>query len=157
VLGVAAYRILWGFVGTRWARFASFLRAPKEAWNYLAGLLRLAPAHHTGHNPAGGWAVAFLLGLALATGATGWLAYQEIGGEALGEFHEGIAATMLVLVVVHVLAVLLSSVLHRENLVGAMITGRKLGAEGDAISSVRPLAALTLLAWTVVLAWWVSR
>lgn len=157
VLGVAAYRVLWGFVGSRWARFASFLRSPGEALRYLMGLLRREPAHFTGHNPAAGWAIALLLVLALCTGFSGWAAYQELGGEWLGELHEGLAATFLGVVIVHVSGVVLSSVLHRENLILAMFTGRKNGQAVEAISSARPLAAFALLAWTAAFAWWLAR
>ena len=157
VMAVAAYRLLWGVVGSRTARFAEFVRGPGQAVAYLKSLLQARPPHYAGHNPAAGLAIVVLLGLGLASGASGWLTYQEIGGEWLEEFHEFLTGTMLGVVGVHLLGVLVGSLAHRENLVLAMITGRKLGEPEEAIRGQRFLAALTLLAWTAAAAWWLAR
>ncbi|MBM3392873.1 MAG: cytochrome B [Betaproteobacteria bacterium] len=157
VTAAAAYRLLWGIVGSRTARFADFVRGPREAAAYLKGLFTFAPRHYVGHNPAGGWAIVLLLALALASGASGWLAYQEIGGEWLEEFHEFLTGAMLAVVGVHVLGVLVGSLVHGENLVRAMVTGRKLGRPEEAIRGQRLVAALMLLAWTAAAAWWLAR
>ena len=157
VMAVAAYRLLWGVVGSRTARFAEFVRGPGQAFAYLKSLLQARPPHYAGHNPAAGLAIVLLLGLALASGASGWLTYQEIGGEWLEEIHEFLTGTMLGVVGVHLLGVLVGSLAHRENLVLAMITGRKLGEPEEAIRGQRFLAALTLLAWTAAAAWWLAR
>ena len=157
VMAVAAYRLLWGVVGSRTARFAEFVRGPGQAVAYLKSLLQARPPHYAGHNPAAGLAIVLLLGLALASGASGWLTYQEIGGEWLEEIHEFLTGTMLGVVGVHLLGVLVGSLAHRENLVLAMITGRKLGEPEEAIRGQRFLAALTLLAWTAAAAWWLAR
>lgn len=121
--GLVVFRVLWGFIGTRHARFTAFLRGPHAALNYLRSLLRGRPEHHVGHNPAGGLAILGLLGLAALTAATGWATLRF--GHAVKEWHETIANLMLALVIVHIAAVLLSSWLHRENLIGAMLHGRK--------------------------------
>ncbi len=157
VIGVALFRLIWGVIGTRHARFAAFLRGPTEGWSYVRGLLGGAPPHYTGHNPAAGWAIAALLLLALASGASGWLAYQDSGGEWAEELHEGITGAMLVVVAVHVLGVVLGSLVHGENLVTPMFTGRKLGEPAQAIAQARPLAAVLLLGWVMSFAWWFSR
>ena len=157
VMAVAAYRLLWGILGSKHARFASFVRGPRQAAGYLKSLLRARPPHYAGHNPAAGWAIVLLLGLALASGASGWLTYQEIGGEWLEEFHEFLTGLMLGVVGVHLLGVLVGSLAHRENLVWAMVTGRKLGELEEAIRGPRVVAALMLLAWTAAAAWWLSR
>ena len=95
--------------------------------------------------------------LVLVTGAAGWLTYQEIGGELFEELHEGLASTMLAVVVVHLVGVAVGSLVHRENLPRTMITGRKIGATRDAIIGARPLAAMVLLGWVGALAWLLSR
>lgn len=154
VVAVAAFRLFWGFAGTRHARFAAFVRGPAAVRRYLTSLLRLEPEAHVGHNPAGGWAILALLGLALLTGLAGWATYEEIGGHWLEELHEGLAATMLTVVIVHVAGVVSGSLAHGENLVRAMFTGRKEGLPEQAIPSARPLAALLLLAWAVAAGWW---
>lgn len=145
--GLVAFRLGWGLVGTRHARFSSFVRGPAAVARYLGSLLRGQPEHHVGHNPAGALAILAMLGLTLAIAASGWALYHELGGDALEELHEALAVAMLALVGVHVAAVLLSSWLHRENLVAAMFTGRKRGAPRDAIGKTwRGLAVLILLA-----------
>lgn len=156
VVAVAAFRIIWGLAGSRYARFGDFVRGPQAVVDYLRSLITSRPEHHVGHNPAGGWAIVALLLLALGAGATGWMTYQELGGHWLEELHEGLAATMLAVVMVHVLGVVSGSVLHGENLVRAMVTGRKLGEAAEAIPSSRPLAALALLAWVAAAGWWLA-
>jgi cytochrome b len=157
VVAVALFRLIWGFLGSRHARFSEFVKAPRAAVDYLKSLLGGEPQHFTGHNPAGGWAIVLLLGLALLTGLSGWLTYQEVAGDWLGELHEGIAATMLAVVGVHLLGVLVGSMAHGENLPRAMVTGMKRGELSEAIVGARPVIALALLAWTATLAWWLSR
>lgn len=157
VMAVAAYRLLWGVVGSRHARFAEFVRGPRQAVAYLKSLLQARPPHYAGHNPAAGLAIVGLLALALASGASGWLTYQEIGGEWLEEAHEFLTGLMLALVGVHLLGVLVGSLAHRENLVWAMVTGRKLGEPQEAISGQRWLGAALLLVWAAAGAWWLAR
>jgi cytochrome b len=156
VLGVATFRLPWGLIGSRYARFKDFVRGPAAVKDYVGGLLRLKPAHHVGHNPAGGWAIVFLLTLGIVTSLIGWAVYNDVGGEWLGELHEGLAAAMLGLVVVHLLGVFSSSLLHGENLARAMLTGRKQGAENEAIPSARSLAAVLLVIWVAAAGWLVA-
>ncbi len=156
VLGVATFRLPWGFIGSRYARFVDFVRGPTAVKDYLTSLLRLQPDHHVGHNPAGGWAIVLLLGLGIVTGLAGWAIYNDIGGHLLEEVHEALAATMLTVVIVHVAGVISGSLLHGENLVRAMLNGHKQGAPEAAIRSARPLAAALLLAWVAVAGWWIA-
>ncbi|OGB07979.1 MAG: cytochrome B [Burkholderiales bacterium RIFCSPHIGHO2_12_FULL_69_20] len=151
--GLLAFRVLWGLVGTRHARFSDFVRGPRAALRYLGGLLRGRPEPHVGHNPAGALAIVALMALGGLIVASGWANYNALGGDLMEELHEALASTMLTVVGVHVLAVMISSRLHHENLVGAMITGRKHGAPGDGITQAwRSVAALMLVAvigfWT---------
>jgi len=157
VVGVVLFRIVWGLVGTRHARFASFVRGPAAAIAYLKGLLSGSAAHASGHNPAGGWAIIALLTLGLLTGASGWAIYNDMGGEWLEEAHEVLASTMLGVVLLHVAGVIAGSLAHHENLVRAMLTGLKQGSSDQAILGARPLAALVLLGWVTVCAWWLAR
>lgn len=128
--GLLAFRLVWGVVGTRHARFASFVRGPRAAWRYLRSLPTARPEHHLGHNPAGGLAIVALLGLIGVTAASGWATYSELGGEWMEELHEGAAGTLMAFVIVHLLGVLVGSLVHRENLVRAMLTGRKKADSG---------------------------
>lgn len=153
--GLVAFRILWGLLGTRYARFASFVRGPKAVAGYVGAMVRGRPVHHTGHNPAGAMAIVALLSLALAVTAFGWATYNEWGGEWLEEAHELVANLMLGVIAVHIAGVFLASWRQRENLVASMITGRKTGRPGEAIRSAwRSVAVLMLLA--VAGFWWLQ-
>lgn len=125
VAGLVAFRLVWGLVGTRHARFRSFAYGPREVAAYLRSLLSRSPRHYLGHNPAGAWMIFLLLGLAIVAAASGYATYNDLGGEFLEELHEGASEAMLALAFVHIAGVAVSSLLHRENLVRAMITGRK--------------------------------
>jgi len=153
--GLVAFRLVWGLVGSRYARFASFVRGPATVVAYLRKLLGGKPEHYLGHNPAGAVAIVLLLLASVAVVATGWAGYNELGGEWLSELHEGAANAMLLLVGVHIAGVVVASRLHRENLVRAMVTGRKDGPATEGIG--RTWASL---AWVLVLAvlgfWWLQ-
>lgn len=135
MLGMIAFRLVWGFVGTAYARFGSFLFKPAAVVGYVRSLLSPSPQHYVGHNPAGGVAIFLLLALGLLIGLSGLGLYWEFGDEDLfEELHEVTANLMLGVVVVHIAGVLISSVLHRENLVRAMFTGYKQAANAVSIT-----------------------
>lgn len=123
--GLIGFRILWGFVGGAHSRFADFLPTPGKVVDYLKSLLRGRPQHYVGHNPAGAVAIFLLLAFGLVAAASGYAAYNEIGGHFMEELHEAAANGMMALVIIHVAGVIVSSWLHHENLVRAMITGWK--------------------------------
>ena len=152
VLAMVAFRLLWGVFGTRYARFDALPLAPQRALAYLKSLVSGRPEHHVGHNPAGSLAIYALLALAAGTALTGLAAFADIGGEWLGELHEGIANTMLAVVIFHIAGVVVGSLAHRENLAAAMLTGRKRGTPGAGIGQPRRLVAATLIA--VVMGFW---
>lgn len=151
---VLMFRMLWGFIGTRHARFRSFWFRPGEVVAYLKSIGRGKAAHWTGHNPAGSYAIFAILAIGLITPITGFLTYQEIGGELMEEPHEFFGNLLLLLVGVHIAGVVLGSLLHRENLVRAMITGHKLGADADAITSTRLWTAFVLAILTTAATLW---
>ncbi|MBL0030342.1 MAG: cytochrome b/b6 domain-containing protein [Rhodanobacteraceae bacterium] len=151
---LVAFRILWGFIGSRYARFSEFVRGPRAIVGYVAGLLRRAPEHFRGHNPAGAIAILALLALAIVVPAAGLATYNDFGGHWVEEAHEIGANLMLLVIAGHVAGVLLSSVLHRENLIGAMFSGRKPGNSSDAIPSARLGVAMLLIAAMLALWTW---
>ena len=154
MVGLVAFRIIWGLAGTRYARFSTFVRSPAAVIRYMASLVRGRPERHIGHNPAGAIAIVAMLLMTWAVGVTGWAAYNSTGGEWLGELHGVVASAMLALVALHVVAVLVSSLLHRENLIGAMVTGYKSGHADEGIRSARwgfaglVMAAVIAWGWT---------
>lgn len=134
VLAVVMLRLVWGAVGDAHARFGQFVRGPRETFGYLAALLRGRAPRHLGHNPLGGWMVVLLLGCVLAVGGTGWLCTTDRywGDDAMFALHSALAWTVVGLVALHVTGVITMSLRHRENLVAAMLHGRKREArEGD--------------------------
>jgi cytochrome b len=171
VLFLVLFRILYGFVGTKYARFSDFLYRPAQIADYLKGLLIGRPKHYIGHNPAGGLMIVILLLSLLSLTLSGIKAYGIKGHVPLAkheisfmtnafadsddkedrdkhnshnrrsqknhrteknekdefweEVHETIAYFTLFLVSIHIMGVLVSSIVHQENLIKAMITGRK--------------------------------
>lgn len=118
---------MWGFIGTRHARFSDFVYRPSEVASHLADSLRLRAKRYLGHNPAGGAMVIALICVLTATAGTGILMENEVFGDAhwLEEVHEVLAQLALLLVGLHIAGVVLTSLEHGENLVRAMVTGRK--------------------------------
>jgi cytochrome b len=124
-LGSVVVRIAWGLVGPRHARFGDFVPTPAEALRHLRDLARGRPGHYEGHNPAAGAMVVVIWLMVLAVGAAGLAMLGGIGGEWLEEVHEVLAWTLLGLVGLHVAGVVVSSLAEHQNLVLAMLTGRK--------------------------------
>lgn len=153
--GLVLFRILWGLVGTRYARFSDFVRSPSAAARYLGAMVHGRAKHYIGHNPAGALAILALLGLSLVVTAAGWASFNEVGGEWLEELHEIAANLMLAVVGVHVAGVAAGSWLHRENLVGAMVTGHKTGRTEQGIRKSWRIVAVLMLA-AVVGFWWLQ-
>lgn len=140
VTGLVLLRLVWGFIGSRHARFSDFVHRPAVVSAYLRDTLRLRARRYLGHNPAGGAMIVLMLATLLITSATGIAVYgiEESAGplamlagssgadeEVLEELHEFCANFMLLLVLVHIAGVLVESLIHRESLVKAMFNGRK--------------------------------
>jgi len=141
VLALIALRLVWGLIGTRHARFNDFVRKPSEILAYVRDALRLRAPRYLGHNPAGGAMVVALMIAIVLTGLSGLAVYgaEELSGPLaplmsslpaswghfFEEVHEVMANLTLVLIVAHVAGVIFSSLSHRENLIGGMITGWK--------------------------------
>lgn len=126
-----ALRLVWGILGTPYARFSQFVRGPAAVLSYLCAMLSGREARHIGHNPAGGAMVVALIAVMSATALTGWLMTMDafFGVPWVEAAHSLAAHGLLLLVLVHIGGVTLASFRHRENLVRAMITGRKREAE----------------------------
>ncbi len=159
--GIIVWRLMWGFIGPRYARFSDFVKGPGESYRYLVSLLRGHVKRYVGHSPAGGAMILALLVCLALTVVTGLIADQgyenaplrqgisitgafaaerqrgeagysgKTGESAIGEAHEILANISLALVVFHILGVGFASIVHRENLVRAMITGQKRADEGE--------------------------
>lgn len=154
LLGLIAFRLVWGFAGTRYAQFRSFLFKPREIAAYMTSLANGNPAHYVGHNPAGSVAIFALLALGVASGATGVMLLQDAGGEALEELHELVSYGMLAIVLLHVGGVIASSVMQRENLAKAMLSGYKSAQPDEGIR--RSHVWLGVIMLVLVAAFWIG-
>ncbi|MEI2741597.1 MAG: cytochrome b/b6 domain-containing protein [Candidatus Competibacter sp.] len=141
IAGLLAFRLFWGFVGPRHARFNDFVRGPGVILRYVKDVLLLRAPRHLGHNPAGGAMIVILLLSLTVTVAAGLGLYGADKGlgplaglladsgdsfiDLLKETHEFFANFTLILVAGHLVGVVWESLLHRENLALAMFTGRK--------------------------------
>ncbi len=152
LLGLLVFRLLWGFAGTRYARFRSFLFNPKEVVVYLLTMIKGKPAHYLGHNPAGSVSVWLLLALGLFICVTGVMALQDDASDLVVDLHGLATNVMLGVILLHLIGVLMSSILHRENLVRSMFTGYK-SAESDE-SIQRSYGWLGVLMIVAVVAFW---
>lgn len=151
MVGLVTFRLVWGLIGTRYARFSNFVRGPQAVTRYASKLMHGHSVHHTGHNPLGAVSIVLMLLCSLAIIYTGWL-YFNGGAHSLKEIHEATAGLMLTLVGIHVMGVLLGCVLQGENLISAMVHGRKHGQPKDSVRwSWWPVALLIL---SVVLGYW---
>ena len=143
ILTLVLFRLLWGFLGGTYARFADFVRGPRAAWTYAKSLLQGRPEFHAGHNPLGGWMILSLLASLLVQAGTGLFANDDImtegplakhvskqASDLLSKVHEVNFDVLLALIVVHVTATLYDLVVKRENLIVPMVTGRKVVPEG---------------------------
>jgi cytochrome b len=154
MLGLIAFRLAWGLIGTRYARFWSFAFGWRSVLTYVKSLFSRAPHHYVGHNPAGSWAIYALLALSLAAGASGYATYNDIGGHWMEELHEAVANALLAVVIAHIGGVVVGSLLHRENLVRAMLTGYKAAAPGAGIRYRHRLIGMALVG--AVVAFWIG-
>ena len=174
VLTLIAFRLLWGVVGGRWSRFASFVYAPATVLRYLRG--QAAPGEHldVGHNPLGSLSVFALLGMLALQLATGLVADDEIAN--VGPFNRFVSSDtaasatgwhkewgqwiLLALVALHIAAIVFYRLRHRLDLVRPMITGDKplpAGTPASADGAPQRVVAMVLLAVCAgVVAWLVQ-
>ena len=141
IVGLLVTRIIWGFIGTHYARFSDFVHSPSTIIQFLKNTLALRAKRYLGHNPAGGAMVMLLIFSLLATTTSGILllgAEEQAGpvahwftqaggywGKALEELHEFFANFTLLLVFIHIAGVIVERLIHKENLVSAMLNGFK--------------------------------
>jgi cytochrome b len=128
---LVAARIVWGFVGSRHARFAEFFPTPARLRRHLGRLMSGRQDFHAGHNPVGALMMLALITLVLALGVTGFMQTLDAfwGEEWLQELHEMLSATLIGLAAVHAAAAIVMSRVERTNLIGAMISGVKVRSE----------------------------
>lgn len=143
--GLLLVRVSWGFLGNQYARFKSFIFTPSETIDYLKSLTKGNPKHYLGHNPAGALMVFALLALLTLIFLTGLITLAVIDFEGpllflmnyfdddasylVRHLHGWLINFALILIPLHLLGVVAGTIQHKENLVRAMITGKKKVAE----------------------------
>jgi cytochrome b len=144
-------RVIWGFIGTRHARFASFLFAPRAFMVYLKEAFVGGGTRHIGQNPGSAYAIFAMLALMLGISVTGVMLSR--GKVAFKEAHEVMSFAMIAVVSIHVLGVIFHTIRHRENITLSLVTGRKACEPAQAIASACPIAAAVFIAllgmWTL--------
>lgn len=164
--GLLIFRILWGFVGPRHARFGNFLRGPGAVIGYMRTLIQRDSKPHAGHNPLGGLVVLLIL---LAIGAqigTGLFATDDIfsfgpfyplvdaaTADSLTSWHHTIFDVLKILALLHVAAIIFYLIWKRQNLTGPMLTGRKQADASESIPSSRFWLGLILAAIAGAIVW----
>jgi cytochrome b len=150
--GMMAFMVvlIWGFVGSRWARFGSFVFGPGAVLDYFQSIATGEGKRYPGHNPGASWGIYVMLALSLGLAISG--VSMGTGGELAEELHEVMAFALAAVVGAHVLGVVLHTVRHRENIIASMVHGYKEGEPEDGIARSHPLVGLALLvltgAWT---------
>jgi cytochrome b len=170
ILALVLFRVVWGFVGGRESRFASFVKGPAAVLRYARTLPDRHSPHHVGHNPLGGWSVVLLI-LSLGTqAATGLFASDDIFVEGplaakvsgatvklATTIHHWNEWVLIVLVCTHVVAILFYALYKRQDLVRPMVTGAKtLDREVDHTPNRTPIA-LALAAAAAAFVYWLVR
>lgn len=166
--GLILFRVMWGFLGTRYARYSSLTFNPASAVRYTKALLRAKHTAQYGHTPAGSMMILILLGLISVQLLTGLMSTDDIiwngplygsvdeaTAELAGEVHETVQGLLQILVGLHILAIVIYKVKFKEHLVPAMIHGKKpkLGSqpEREAMSTTKlilaGLPAIALIYW----------
>jgi cytochrome b len=170
MLGLVGFRVVWGFAGSHFSRFASFWFTPKEAIGYVKQVFNSNAPRFVGHNPAGSLAIYILLAMTVVVGftgivtlggdeqqgiAAGWFTFGQI--QTLKKLHELCAILMLLVVGGHITGVAVESVLHKENLAQSMVAGYKEAPLSTPKTKLRPVVAvLLLLAMLAFGGWWFS-
>lgn len=142
-------RLLWGIIGSRYARFSSFAFGPAAVAQYAKGVLFGGGRRYVGHNPGSAYAIFTMLALMLGLAATGIVMGQ--GSESVKELHEILAFVMVGVAAAHVLGVIFHTIRHRDNVIASMIHGRKDVESAEGIRSSHPVLGIVFLA--VVGAW----
>lgn len=142
------FRIYWGFFGTKYSKFKTFIYRFVEIKKYIYNVFYKKKNHYIGHNPAAGLMMLFLMILFLLTSFSGFLLYKEFVESK--DFHEIFANITMILVIGHVLAAIVMSIMEKQNLVKSMVTGEKKGISKEGIKESKLVVGVFLIIVSVV-------
>ena len=165
ILTLVVSRIVWGFIGSEHARFRAILHGPRAIIGYASGLFGSDSRYYLGHNPVGGISVVLMLAAVLLQALTGLFANDDIATEGplahlvseatssvLTTIHRYNFYVLTTLIAVHVAAALFYLIVKRENLIGAMFTGRKRVPDDGDFADARMTSAWVALVVVIVIA-----
>lgn len=157
-LGLIVFRLFWGIVGSRYARFSDFIKSPTTIWRFTTSLFKKTPSNYIGHNPLGGLIVPLVLVLIAMQAITGLFATDDVlysgpylstvsneWQETLDWLHHKTFDAITLVIVIHLLALIWHKVFLKHNLVAAMFHGKKIARERNAITSSKLGLALVLI------------
>ncbi|MCF8059929.1 MAG: cytochrome b/b6 domain-containing protein [Bacteriovoracaceae bacterium] len=146
MVSIVLLRIVWGFVGSRTARFSSFKLNPTDLISYFNSVISSRSKRYLGHNPASSYAALLMMAFVLGIGFSGLMMSLRIYKHFFEEAHELLAHGLLITVIIHVVGVILHQLRHRDGLITSMLNGKKtkIVDERD-INSNHPIVALLLI------------
>lgn len=149
VIGLLLFRIIWGFIGPKHARFVNFVPGPAKFFSYFASVLKRDSKPAIGHNPMGALMVLVLLASIGLQAYTGLFTSDDIVwagpynsavssalADKMGAIHHENYEILLVLVGLHIAAIIYYAIWKRQRLVPAMVTGKKPAEEVPANESI---------------------
>ena len=151
---VLLIRIVWGFIGSEYARFSSFELAPQKVIRYFKGILTGTSERSVGHNPASSWAAIVMMVVGVVLVGSGIQMALGSESEFFEEVHEIAGTVFVITAIAHVLGIVLHTIRHRDPIGMSMLTGSKMLPAGNEIQHPHRFAAIAML--VVVSAWTVS-
>jgi len=131
LLLVVTLRLVWGVIGSRYARFSSFHLAPQQLLSYFKNIFSSQASRELGHNPASSWAALAMIFFSIGLAVTGYLMVQKINKHFFEDIHELLAYGFVLTVVAHIAGLILHSWKHHDNIAFSMLHGRKQSIEGE--------------------------
>ncbi len=148
---VILWRIIWGVIGSRYARFSDFSLKPDELIGYLKGVFSGNTRRWAGHNPASSWAAVLMMVLGVGLGVTGYLMASGRGGESLEDIHELLANAFIITVLAHIAGIIIHTLKYNAAIGKSMVTGEKqdlpAGTTPVASHTVTGVILLVLTVW----------
>lgn len=143
-------RIVWGFFGTRHARFSGFALKPMDLVQYFKGILSGQKTRRAGHNPASSWAGITMMTLALGLALTGYLMTSGFDKEIFEDVHEVLANSFIIVVALHIAGIILHTIRYQEMIGLSMIDGKKANVDsGQTIGSQKSAFGIILIGLVV--------
>lgn len=158
VSALVIFRIIWGFWGSKHARFSSFSLHPKDLVAYMKGAFSGERKFWAGHNPASSWSAILLLLIGLSLGSSGFLMVSGVGGDFLEEVHEILANSFIVVAGMHVLGVIYHTVRLKDSIGLSMFDGKKAHINAnDVIAAKHPVVGIIFAVMVIIYLGFLSR